>query len=416
MSFDDERITQLSFELALARLYGTVNIKEENNNAYSMIAIGQYLDISEVVCTATDYIVRQMDMSNISQNIVFAISSNYGSASARIIENGKGILTSDGWQAGVASWDDIPVSVISQVIGEDYFFVPTEWDRCMFIIKLIERRLEAGNDDAEDILLLKNVLNHKIHYCHMPPEKLQDLETYFDINGNPYIDPQVLHQSLWQAVYLQRMVVTSRDNSNLSKLISSPEPPTTDCPWFRVPIKDETLSGLPTELDRYLNESLSSTVSALPDNDDIEESGKATQGNFESEKVYTWTKIPPFRFSIAFANVSDLQSDKRVYGKTFWYAGSYWNLYLQKNHIPAKNTYQVGVYLHRANNATSNISAKNGLLNPDIFLHNVNYETSPKRYSQFNNLPSESDFDVYKFNSGLKGQEEKENIRDDTMI
>ncbi|GMF05532.1 unnamed protein product [Ambrosiozyma monospora] len=49
MSFDDERITQLSFELALARLYGTVNIKEENNNAYSMIAIGQYLDISEPV-------------------------------------------------------------------------------------------------------------------------------------------------------------------------------------------------------------------------------------------------------------------------------------------------------------------------------------------------------------------------------
>ncbi|ODV84728.1 hypothetical protein CANARDRAFT_28873 [[Candida] arabinofermentans NRRL YB-2248] len=418
LEFDDSRITQSSFELAIARLYGAINIKEENTIPYNMIAIGQYLALSSVVCTATYHIIKNMSMKTISENLKFASSNNYGSASERIIQNGKGLLCSEGWEVGVEKWDEIPIQLIAEVVGENYFFVPTEWDRCMFIIKLLERRLETmANDDTptpdvSQIHLLKNVLNEKIHYCHLSPEQLQELESYLDINGEPYVDPQILHKALWQAVQLQRLVVTSMSSPNLANVITSAAPPSADSKWFRVPIKDVTLAGLPTEIDRLMLDTLSSTTQSVN-----LENGKSTQDDTLDipDRMYSWSKIPPFRFSIAFANVSDLLTEKRVYGKTFWYAGSYWNLYLQKNHIHSKNTYQIGVYLHRAS-SSSNPSSKHGYTNPDLFANSVNYHSLPKKNTPPSHL-STSTRDILQTNeSSLLDREEKANVQDDTGL
>lgn len=393
--FDDLDDTNMaskrkSFELAISRLYGAANLKEEYKIPYDMIEMGQYLGLSDISCTATDFIVKNMDMSNLADNLRFAISSDYGTASQRIIENGKGILCSDGWEKGPDAWNTVPTSIISEVVGEDYFFVPTEWDRCMFIIKLIEVRLEKKNssnkDDYvssfDDVEPLKKVLNEKIHYCHIQPDKLQELENLLDINGNNYIEPHILHAALWQTVQLETMITRSSDSPHTDKIFTSCKPPSKHHNWFRIPSKDETLSGLPKELNILLENSFSTSANNQLNQNDT----KTTQRNdFKSvntyeEKTYNWTRIPPFRFSISFANVSQLPTDKRVYGKTFWYAGSYWNLYLQKSYIPQKNSYQIGVYLHRAHSSSSNSSGKTGTINPDIFAGNINYKTEPKRY------------------------------------
>ncbi|KAG7910517.1 hypothetical protein KL905_000760 [Ogataea polymorpha] len=408
LEFDDPRITQHSFELAISRLYGVVNTTEESKIPYSMIAVGQYLAINEAVCTATDCIVKNMNMANISDVIRFAVSSNYGAASERIIQNGKGILSTDGWEVGIEPWDDLPAAVIADVVGEDYFFVPSEWDRCIFIIKLLERRIEANYDDDE-IAPIKQTLNEKLHYCHMSPEQLQELESFTDIYGRPYVDPQVLHKALWQAVYLQRLVLSS-PTSNIASTVTSAAPPTSDSKWFRIPIKDATISGLPAELDRKMADMLSTS----PATGSVE-NGKSTQDESpKNERLYSWTSIPPFRFSIAFANVSDLLTEKRVYGTTFWYAGSYWNLYLQKNKIQLKNTYQIGAYLHRANNSGSTSSSKYSLTNPNVFAGNVNYQSMPKKHRDPVN--ARMDRNMAPLGSNLHGAEEKENVQDDSSL
>lgn len=375
---------QKSFELAISRLYGAVNLKEEYKIPYNMIEIGQYLALSDIVCTATDYIVKNMNISNLAENLRFAITSDYGSASQRIIENGKGILCSNGWEQGPDAWDGIPTTIAAEVLGEDYFFVPTEWDRCIFIIKLIERRLESSNleDEIENVTPLKEVLNEKIHYCHIPPDQLQELEELCDINGETYIDPHVLHSALWQAVQLETLISRAQDSPHLDSVITCPTQPSTNHKWFKVPSKDETLSGLPKELNVLLSQSLSASAVNQLNSDDSKTTQGETNTSKTDEKMFVWTKIPPFRFSISFANVSELSTDKRVYGKTFWYAGSYWNLYLQKSHIQSKNSYQVGVYLHRAHNGSSNSSSKSGLINPDVYANNVNYRSLPKKYNR----------------------------------
>ncbi|KAF2669937.1 hypothetical protein BT63DRAFT_359158, partial [Microthyrium microscopicum] len=60
-----------------------------------------------------------------------------------------------------------------------------------------------------------------------------------------------------------------------------------------------------------------------------------------------YSKFPPFRFSAEFPAPKFLKEKKRVYSRTVFYAGSLWNIYIQKMRS-AKQNFQLGVYLHRA--------------------------------------------------------------------
>lgn len=65
----------------------------------------------------------------------------------------------------------------------------------------------------------------------------------------------------------------------------------------------------------------------------------------------SYIHYPPFRFSAEFPHPRMLKEKKRVYSRTVWYAGSLWNVYIQKIET-TKNT-QLGVYLHRAKDRQS---------------------------------------------------------------
>jgi hypothetical protein len=66
----------------------------------------------------------------------------------------------------------------------------------------------------------------------------------------------------------------------------------------------------------------------------------------ETAQPISYTHYPPFRFAAEFPIPRNLKEKKRVYSRTVWYAGSLWNVYIQKVET-AKST-QLGVYLHRA--------------------------------------------------------------------
>jgi len=59
-----------------------------------------------------------------------------------------------------------------------------------------------------------------------------------------------------------------------------------------------------------------------------------------------YSNIPPFRFAAEFPNPRGLKEKKRVYSRTVFYAGSHWNIYIQK--VRSQKNPQLGVYLHRA--------------------------------------------------------------------
>ncbi|KAH7032137.1 hypothetical protein B0J12DRAFT_767741 [Macrophomina phaseolina] len=75
-------------------------------------------------------------------------------------------------------------------------------------------------------------------------------------------------------------------------------------------------------------------------------------------KGISYTHFPPFRFAAEFPNPRLLKEKKRVYSRTVFYAGSLWNIYIQKVRS-AKNP-QLGVYLHRAKEYSAEDSANTG--------------------------------------------------------
>lgn len=75
-------------------------------------------------------------------------------------------------------------------------------------------------------------------------------------------------------------------------------------------------------------------------------------------KGVSYTHFPPFRFAAEFPNPRLLKEKKRVYSRTIFYAGSLWNIYIQKVRS-AKNP-QLGVYLHRAKEYSAEDGANTG--------------------------------------------------------
>lgn len=63
-----------------------------------------------------------------------------------------------------------------------------------------------------------------------------------------------------------------------------------------------------------------------------------------------WTKAEPYRFSVEFWGVDKLAEKERAYSATHFYAGSWFNVYVQTIRKKDKGT-QLGIYLHRQNPA-----------------------------------------------------------------
>lgn len=61
-----------------------------------------------------------------------------------------------------------------------------------------------------------------------------------------------------------------------------------------------------------------------------------------------FTKLEPFRFSVEFWGVDHLAEKERLYSETHFYAGSWFNVYVQTIKKKDKGT-QLGIYLHRQN-------------------------------------------------------------------
>ncbi|RUP44180.1 hypothetical protein BC936DRAFT_149839 [Jimgerdemannia flammicorona] len=59
-----------------------------------------------------------------------------------------------------------------------------------------------------------------------------------------------------------------------------------------------------------------------------------------------YSVFAPFRFGVEFVGVQNLKEKCRIYSETVFYAGSNWNMYIQKIKTPRKGV-QLGVYLHR---------------------------------------------------------------------
>lgn len=262
--------------------------------------------------------------------------------------------------------------------------------------KSTSRRLTRAQ--AEELQPLRDALNFKIHYCHLTYAQLEMLENLRDNRGQLLIRRESLRNALWLQTGLRHKVVNASIDDEDLGLIRS-------IPGKRAKGKGKNKRNDPAEIegsDEDVSGGTSSSASPKgksradssdeggskrlvggedkifsQDESDHESNSETDEDNdqFESsddeDGIFTYypipcdaegldseesksnvdqrttmTKFPPFRFSVKFEDIMKLKVEKRVYSNNFWYAGSYWNVYIQK--VPHKRGYQLGVYLHRA--------------------------------------------------------------------
>jgi hypothetical protein len=260
------------------------------------------------------------------------------------------------------------------------------------------------NVDIERIFVL---LDEGIHYLHMEYEQLDFIRNARDVFGMPVLPERVISNALWQQLTLRQKVLSADENSQELGLCKTHQEPAnveniptakekqkiaqseeddadSDAEYdswdgtgkprkFWIPSSDcnivlgngtEPMVTTSNSFQRHVNQ-LSNTIQP----EDAQwatdfASSPATMANPNTKtdqtrrpitadgshagqpKPFSYTEFPPFRFSAEFPAPRNLKEKKRVYSRTVSYAGSIWNIYIQKVRT-AKNV-QLGVYLHRA--------------------------------------------------------------------
>ncbi|KAK9245166.1 hypothetical protein V1506DRAFT_269775 [Lipomyces tetrasporus] len=392
---DDPNMTQDAFELAIARLYGHCDAVAEAKHAMSLLALASFLDMQDLIESCVGLIVRSLTAQNLSEVLRFAINNNYGAASTRLVNCCKNMLYCDGWEMGVEAWDAIPTTIAVEIVSGNPFFVATEWDRCMFVIDLINwhlvhhgQRIESpvsdsakrssssvsetpseidgsvkisevkhdvvGGKDVQgeqndelksvfDLEPLRQAMEGGIHYVHFTFEQIQELDAMRDVTGQRVVRAETLREAVWANLSLRQKILTCPlDSTNLGLVNKGPLPPSDPLgrrTAYIIPSNDETTLEVGTSSVLFHSGSLMTERVVSGSSDDDNEEGE-----------FSWTRFPPYRFSLEFKHVSKLREEKRVYSGTIWYAGSYWNIYIQKVK-QRKSVVQMGVYLHRVKDA-----------------------------------------------------------------
>lgn len=251
-----------------------------------------------------------------------------------------------------------------------------------------------------DIAALLVLLDEGIHYVHLSFEQLQKIRVQRDVLGLPLMPEKVINDALWMQMELRQRVVNAPELnlelglSNESEQIQEghlqeernmsggkgkqrdtdnhddedDEGEMESGSWdgngrprkFWIPNVDSTsVTGANPDTSLYAmpstNRPFVSRLSASIDPVDVQWASDFTASANERPSTadrnepippITYTNFPPFRFAAEFPNPRNLKEKKRVYSRTVWYAGSLWNVYIQKVET-TKNT-QLGVYLHRA--------------------------------------------------------------------
>lgn len=247
-----------------------------------------------------------------------------------------------------------------------------------------EYKAWIGLYTSPEIEPLLNLLDHGIHYMHLTFEQLQHIRSARDTFGFPVVPEKQTSAALWDSLELRQKVINAkRDNLNLGlsqssdehlptsflKLNNSPRMSPSDAipglssltgsvassiepkgddgvvkHWIPVNDCSVPLGRYPFDLATRR-----SRCSPRPDDKHALKSTFPTSQTAEDLQTFPFSYIPPFRFAVQFEKPQHLPERKRIYSDTFFYAGSYWNIYIQKLQPSSrsKRIPRLGFYLHR---------------------------------------------------------------------
>ncbi|KAI1314975.1 hypothetical protein EDD11_001459 [Mortierella claussenii] len=305
-------------------------------------------------------------------------------------------------------FETLPAPWLLSVIGSDAFWVPNEWERYKFCREVIHNRRmlrrrrqslaslpvksvtgtqqnhEEEEDDDDEEAVFDVLFSTSITYMHMTFEQLQVILHDIDpLTHDRFTRPEVIHEALWQQTELRTLIDRSSkddgpldifdfEDSNVANSTnhqrhqqqrqhhhhhdSNPSNHSHPglAPSSAEEREDDHLVGrggkrdwsIPDQ-DRTLLGDIFSPTQRLEIADAPTLSGvlNSTVPRAKPSPNIRHSLYAPFRFSVEFGDIHLLQDNVRVSSGAVFYAGSCWDVYIQK--LPSPKGVQLGVYLHR---------------------------------------------------------------------
>ncbi|KAG0346538.1 hypothetical protein BG004_001506 [Podila humilis] len=345
------------------------------DNALSVLAASMYLGIESLCAQCTSFILRALSAKRVVEYVRFTHRFTYFPWSNNIAEACHTFLCRNGFDhpkiKSYKVFEQLPATWLPKVIGSDVFWVPSEWDRYLFCRQIVtERRKQAraslyrcrrtwrkvaaekseqvdnDNDDNGDDeeAAYEKLFSKSIIYIYMTLEQLQlILHDYEPWTLQPFTPSNVVHESFWFQTELRAMIESAPrvGQSCLGLMTTEPrqghgQGHNENCHAIRdcdpIPVVDMACV-VPMVLPYNDPEELASHVAV-----EIEKPPSLPQQMYAT--------CAPFRFSVQFRDVSKLDYGVRIYSRNFYYAGSHWNVYVQKRPLKESKT-QLGIFLHR---------------------------------------------------------------------
>ncbi|GMG23331.1 unnamed protein product [Ambrosiozyma monospora] len=108
---------------------------------------------------------------------IMSICNSYpGSPGIRLMNQLHCWFRKFGWLRGVEMWDALPLPFIANIVFSHDFFVPCEFDRAVFAIKLVERKMNMGL--FYGVLEFVATLNDSILFHNISLDRLKELHSF----------------------------------------------------------------------------------------------------------------------------------------------------------------------------------------------------------------------------------------------
>lgn len=232
-----------------------------------------------------------------------------------------------------------------------------------------EEKEPSASIDIEELETFQDIFLQSIHYMHMTFEQLESIRSdTHPLTGEPVVPEAILKDALWQQIQMRSRIEAASENDTALGFTVNEDSPHCN-PLRLIPTDDMTTytgeSALSGSAAAAAAATAAASASAALEPTRRRRSPKRTGGTSNNNKNNSadgssspaaaaatnnnkqYSIYPPFRFSVEFADFAALKHNVRVYSKSVFYAGSNWNVYVQKTRSQRKGVLQLGVYLHR---------------------------------------------------------------------
>ncbi|GMG19865.1 unnamed protein product [Ambrosiozyma monospora] len=285
---DDPLITKGSFELMLKRLYGCEDCSKERVMLLNMIATASFFQMEDIKKSIIEnWTFKNTTMKICVDTLRMLDDNDYGEFGVQLSNKCKFYMFDNGWQAGYEKWNGLPVSLIPEIVNADEFFVPSEFDRIMFAVKL----LQESDAPEDNIKLVIDQFRKTFKFFNLTfHQQIAILKVTLN-NGKHIFDAASLNEALLLTSYIQTSSMFDKSAPILLDLNQLPPnvtfeqyiPPSTEFRNF--PFNKTTDSPKPTI-------------------------------------------IPPMRFSVTLRKPMTELLENMVYYREFAYCGSTWRCLL----------------------------------------------------------------------------------------